>query len=76
MSEAGPARTTSTGFGVARDLNNAVTGNQDAQLSFRNAGLATEVGLIGYEMTLLVERFASVLTPALIAELQGSLTLT
>lgn len=43
------AFTTSTGFGIARDLNNAVTGNQDAQLSFRNAGLSTEVGLIGYE---------------------------
>lgn len=35
-----------------------------------------DIGLVGYEMTLLVERFASVLTPKLIAELQGSLSLT
>lgn len=35
-----------------------------------------DLGLVGYEMTLLVERFATVLTPALVAELQGSLSLT
>jgi predicted regulator of Ras-like GTPase activity (Roadblock/LC7/MglB family) len=32
-----------------------------------------DVGLIGYEMTLLVERASAVLSPALIAELQASL---
>jgi predicted regulator of Ras-like GTPase activity (Roadblock/LC7/MglB family) len=35
-----------------------------------------DIGLIGYEMTLLVQRFGAVLTPALIAELQGTLALT
>jgi predicted regulator of Ras-like GTPase activity (Roadblock/LC7/MglB family) len=32
-----------------------------------------DVGLVGYEMTLLVERASAVLSPALIAELQASL---
>jgi len=35
-----------------------------------------DVGVIGYEMTLLVQRFGNCLTPTLIAELQASLTLT
>jgi len=35
-----------------------------------------DIGSVGYEMTLLVQRFGAVLTPALIAELQGSLSLT
>ena len=35
-----------------------------------------DIGLVGYEMTLLVQRFGSVLTPALISELQGTLALT
>ena len=40
------------------------------------AARGADIGLVGYEMTLLVERFGSVLTPGLIAELQGSLSLT
>ena len=32
-----------------------------------------DVGLIGYEMTMLCKRMGSVLTPLLIAELQASL---
>lgn len=43
------AYTTSTGFAISGSLNNAVTGNQDAQLSLRNAGLTTEMCLIGYQ---------------------------
>lgn len=43
-------------------------------------GVATvsdcDVGVIGYEMTLLVQRFGQFLTPALIAELQANLTLS
>lgn len=35
-----------------------------------------DIGVVGYEMTLLVQRFGTVLTPALIAELQGTLALT
>lgn len=35
-----------------------------------------DVGVIGYEMTLLVQRFGNCLTPALIAELQANLALT
>jgi hypothetical protein len=34
-----------------------------------------DIGLVGYEMTLLVQRFGAVLTPALVAELQGTLSL-
>ena len=34
-----------------------------------------DIGSVGYEMTLLVQRFGAVLTPALISELQGSLSL-
>ena len=37
------------------------------------AAASADVGLVGYEMTLLVERAAAVLSPALIAELQASL---
>jgi predicted regulator of Ras-like GTPase activity (Roadblock/LC7/MglB family) len=35
-----------------------------------------DLGLVGYEITLLVQRFGAALTPALIAELQGTLSLT
>jgi predicted regulator of Ras-like GTPase activity (Roadblock/LC7/MglB family) len=35
-----------------------------------------DIGAVGYEMTLLVQRFGSALTPALIAELQGTLAAT
>lgn len=38
-----------------------------------NAGRPCDVGLVGYEMALLVERCAAALTPALVAELQTSL---
>ena len=34
-----------------------------------------DIGLVGYEMTLLVQRFGSMLTPALITELQSTLAL-
>ena len=44
-------------------------GSSLAVISASNA----DVGLIGYEMTLLVERASAVLSPALIAELQASL---
>jgi uncharacterized protein len=37
------------------------------------AAATADVGLVGYEMTLLVERAAAVLSPALIAELQATL---
>ncbi len=37
------------------------------------AAATADVGLVGYEMTLLVERAAAVLSPALIAELQSTL---
>ena len=37
------------------------------------ASAQADVGLVGYEMTLLVERASAVLSPALIAELQASL---
>ena len=37
------------------------------------ANANADVGLVGYEMTLLVERASAVLSPALIAELQASL---
>lgn len=37
------------------------------------ASQVADVGLVGYEMTLLVERASAVLSPALIAELQASL---
>lgn len=40
------------------------------------AGRDADIGLVGYEMTLLVQRFGAVLTPSLIAELQGMLSLT
>jgi predicted regulator of Ras-like GTPase activity (Roadblock/LC7/MglB family) len=33
----------------------------------------SDIGLVGYEMALLVDRAGTVLTPALRAELQGSL---
>jgi predicted regulator of Ras-like GTPase activity (Roadblock/LC7/MglB family) len=33
-----------------------------------------DIGAVGYEMTLLVQRFGAALTPALIAELQGTLS--
>lgn len=33
-----------------------------------------DIGAVGYEMTLLVQRFGTALTPALIAELQGTLS--
>ncbi|MED7947272.1 roadblock/LC7 domain-containing protein, partial [Streptomyces sp. BE20] len=33
----------------------------------------SDIGLVGYEMALLVDRAGAVLTPALRAELQGSL---
>ncbi len=38
------------------------------------AAKEADIGLIGYEMTLLVERVGSVLTPELIADLKNSLT--
>jgi len=44
-------------------------GSSLAVISASNA----DVGLVGYEMTLLVERASAVLSPALIAELQASL---
>lgn len=37
------------------------------------AGKQCDVGLVGYEMTMLVKRAGSVLTPALITELQAAL---
>jgi predicted regulator of Ras-like GTPase activity (Roadblock/LC7/MglB family) len=39
------------------------------------AGRECDIGLVGYEMTLLVQRFGSLLTPSLVVELQGSLSL-
>ena len=35
---------------------------------------SADIGLVGYEMTLLVERVGSALTPELIAELKNTLT--
>jgi predicted regulator of Ras-like GTPase activity (Roadblock/LC7/MglB family) len=37
------------------------------------AGKDSDVGLIGYEMTMLAKRVGSVITPALVAELQSAL---
>jgi len=37
------------------------------------AGRSCDVGMVGYEMTMLVQRCGSVLTPALISELQSTL---
>ena len=34
------------------------------------------VGMVGYEMSMLVKRMGSVLTPALVTELQSSLSRT
>jgi hypothetical protein len=39
------------------------------------AGANADVGLVAYEMALLVERAGTVLTPELRAELQGALPL-
>ena len=45
-----------------------------AEASHKSFNLLGEsVGLVGYEMAVLVERCASALTPALVAELQTSL---
>ncbi|MDQ1423463.1 MAG: uncharacterized protein QOD72_961, partial [Acidimicrobiaceae bacterium] len=37
------------------------------------AAKSCDLGLVGYEMTLLVERVGAVLTPDLVAELKNSL---
>ena len=50
-----------------------VTGISDGSSLAVLANAQADVGLIGYEMALLVERTATVLTPALRAELQASL---
>jgi predicted regulator of Ras-like GTPase activity (Roadblock/LC7/MglB family) len=50
-----------------------VTGISDGSCLAVVAAATCDVGLVGYEMAVLVERTASVLTPELRAELQGSL---
>jgi len=50
-----------------------VTGISDGSCLAVLAGAACDVGLVGYEMALLVERTGPVLTPALRAELQAAL---
>jgi hypothetical protein len=45
----------------------------DASVLAVSATRPCDVGLIGYEMAVLVERCASALTPSLIAELQTAL---
>ncbi len=61
---------------VIVDLEHAflfVTSISDGSCLAVIAAASADVGLVGYEMTLLVERAAAVLSPALIAELQASL---
>ena len=61
---------------VIVDLEHAflfVTSISDGSCLAVIAASSADVGLVGYEMTLLVERAAAVLSPALIAELQASL---
>ena len=50
-----------------------VTGISDGSCLTVLAEASCDVGLVGYEMAVLVERCGSVLTPGLRAELQGSL---
>lgn len=50
-----------------------VTGISDGSLLAVVADSGCDVGLVGYEMAVLVERTGSVLTPALRAELQATL---
>jgi uncharacterized protein len=50
-----------------------VTGISDGSLLAVLADSRCDVGLVGYEMALLVEKAGSVLTPALRAELQAAL---
>ncbi|MBS1848850.1 MAG: roadblock/LC7 domain-containing protein [Actinobacteria bacterium] len=50
-----------------------VTGISDGSSLTVLADASCDVGLVGYEMAVLVERCGSVLTPELRAELQGSL---
>src|SRR4029079_8127323 len=50
-----------------------VTGISDGSCLAVLATAQADVGLVGYEMALLVERTATVLTPALRAELQAAL---
>ncbi len=50
-----------------------VTGISDGSCLAVVAGSDCDVGLVGYEMAVLVERAGSVLTPELRAELQGAL---
>src|SRR4051795_10944224 len=52
-----------------------VTGVSDGSCLAVVAEAACDVGLVGYEMAVLVERAGSVLTPELRAELQGALPL-
>jgi len=61
---------------VVVELENAflfVTSISDGSALAVIANANADVGLVGYEMTLLVERASAVLSPALIAELQASL---
>ena len=50
-----------------------VTGISDGSALTVLADASCDVGLVGYEMAVLVERCGAVLTPELRAELQGSL---
>jgi predicted regulator of Ras-like GTPase activity (Roadblock/LC7/MglB family) len=50
-----------------------VTGISDGSCLTVLADSSCDVGLVGYEMAVLVERCGAVLTPELRAELQGSL---
>lgn len=50
-----------------------VTGISDGSCLAVTADAECDVGLVGYEMALLVERTGNVLTPELRAELQGAL---
>jgi predicted regulator of Ras-like GTPase activity (Roadblock/LC7/MglB family) len=50
-----------------------VTGISDGSCLAVMAAAGCDVGMVGYEMALLVERCATVLTPALRAELRSSL---
>jgi predicted regulator of Ras-like GTPase activity (Roadblock/LC7/MglB family) len=50
-----------------------VTGISDGSCLAVVAGAECDVGLVGYEMAVLVERTGAVLTPELRAELQGAL---
>ena len=50
-----------------------VTGISDGSVLAAVAAAGCDIGMVGYEMAVFVERAASVLTPALRAELQGAL---